>query len=65
MSGTTEAFARVKIDALLKDAGWDLIDGWSVIFEQSLPNGTQADYALCDRQGRPTNHRSGSRLPAI
>ena len=65
MSGTTEAFARVKIDALLKDAGWDLIDGSSVIFEQSLPDGTQADYALCDRQGRPTNHRSGCRLPAI
>ncbi len=53
MSGTTEAFARVKIDALLKDAGWDLTDGRSVVFEQSLPDGTQADYALCDRQGRP------------
>ena len=24
MGGTTEAFARVKIDALLKDAGWNL-----------------------------------------
>ena len=53
MSGTTEAFARVKIDALLKDAGWNLTDGSSVMFEQSLPDGTQADYALCDRQGRP------------
>ena len=30
MSGTTEAFSRVKIDALLKDAGWDLTDGVSV-----------------------------------
>ena len=29
MSGTTEAFARVKIDDLLKDAGWDLTDGSS------------------------------------
>ena len=53
MRGTTEAFARVKIDALLKDAGWNLTDGSSVVFEQALPDGTQADYALCDRQGRP------------
>ena len=53
MSGTTEAFARVKIDALLKDAGWDLTDGSSVLFEHALPDGTQADYVLCDRQGRP------------
>ena len=53
MSGTTEAFARVKIDALLKDAGWNLTDGSSVLFEHALPDGTQADYVLCDRQGRP------------
>ncbi len=53
MSGTTEAFARVKIDALLKDAGWDLTDGMSVLFEHVLADGTQADYVLCDRQGRP------------
>ena len=53
MSGTTEAFARVKIDALLKDAGWNLTDGSSVQFEHALPDGTQADYVLCDRQGRP------------
>ena len=53
MSGTTEAFARVKIDALLKDAGWNLTDGSSVLFEHALLDGTQADYVLCDRQGRP------------
>ena len=53
MSGTTEAFARVKIDAQLKDAGWNLTDGSSVLFEHALPDGTQADYVLCDRQGRP------------
>ena len=53
MTGTTEAFARVKIDALLKDAGWNLTDGSSVLFEHALPDGTQADYVLCDRQGRP------------
>ena len=38
MSGTTEAFSRVKIDALLKDAGWNLTDGSSVLFEYSLPD---------------------------
>jgi len=53
MSTKTEAFSRVKIDALLKDAGWDLTDGSSVLYEQVLPDGTRADYALCDRQGRP------------
>ncbi len=53
MNYKTEAFSRVKIDALLKDAGWNLTDGSSVLFEQSLPDGTQADYVLCDRQGRP------------
>ena len=53
MNGTTEAFARVKIDALLTDAGWNLIDGVSVLFEHALPDGTQADYVLCDRSGRP------------
>ena len=53
MSGTTEAFARVKIDALLQDAGWNLTDRSSVLFEHALPDGTQADYVLCDRQGRP------------
>ena len=53
MRDTTEAFARVKIDALLRDAGWNLPDGMSVRFEHALPDGTQADYVLCDRQGRP------------
>ena len=53
MSGTTEASARVKIDDLLEDAGWSLTDGASVLFEHALPDGTQADYVLCDRQGRP------------
>ena len=52
MSPTTEAFARVKIDALLKDAGWDLADGTSVLFEYTLTDGTRSDY-VCDRAGRP------------
>ena len=52
MSGTTEAFARVTIDALLTDVSWNLTDGSSVLFEYALPDGTQADYVLCDRQGK-------------
>ena len=53
MSGSTEAFSRVKIDALLKDSGWNLSDGVSVLFEHALPDGSRADYTLCDRSGRP------------
>jgi len=47
-----EAFARVKIDQLLKDADWALSDGQSVRFEYALGDGGKADYALFDRQGR-------------
>ena len=47
-----EAFARVQIDQLLKDAGWSLSDGLSVRFEYPLRDGGKADYALFDRQGR-------------
>lgn len=46
-----EAFARVKIDELLKDADWLPTDGHSVRFEYPLDDG-KADYALFDRQGR-------------
>ncbi len=53
MSGETEAFARTKIDALLGDANWDLTDGLSVLFDHEVPDGTRADYVLCDRRGRP------------
>ena len=53
MNGATEAFARVKIDTLLRDAGWSLTDGASVLYEHVLPDGTKADYVLCDRRGRP------------
>ena len=51
-SVTNEAFARVKIDQLLRDAGWKLTDGRSVRFEYPLDDGGKADYALFDRQGR-------------
>ncbi len=53
MTATTEAFSRVKMDGLLKDAGWILTDGVSVLFEHALADGTQADDTLCDRSRRP------------
>ena len=49
---TNEAFARVKIDALLTGQGWDTLDTNAVRFEVQLPDGTRADYVLCDRHGR-------------
>ncbi len=49
---TNEAFARVKIDALLAAQGWDTLDANAVRFEVQLPDGTRADYVLCDRHGR-------------
>ena len=51
--GTTEAFSRIRIDARLEDAGWNLTDGVSVLFEHALGDGSRADYVLCDRAGRP------------
>lgn len=47
-----EAFARVRIDRLLGDAGWRLTDGLSVRYEYPLGDGGRADYVLFDRQGR-------------
>lgn len=47
-----EAFARVKIDQLLKDADWSLSDGRSVRYEYALDDSGKADYVLFDRQGR-------------
>ncbi len=49
---TPEAFSRVIIDGLLKEVGWDLTDGQSVRYEYQLPDGSRADYVLCDRYGR-------------
>jgi type I restriction enzyme R subunit len=49
---TNEAFARIKIDQLLKDTDWRLTDGVSVRYEYPLDDGGRADYALFDRQGR-------------
>ncbi|WP_395711743.1 DEAD/DEAH box helicase family protein [Reyranella sp.] len=49
---TNEAFARVKIDQLLRDADWKLTDGRSVRYEYPLDDGGKADYVLFDRLGR-------------
>ncbi len=49
---TNEAFARVKIDQILENAGWRLTDGLSVRYEYPLGDGGRADYVLFDRQGR-------------
>ncbi len=49
---TNEAFSRVKIDAQLRDQGWDVLDTNAVRFEYVLPDRTKADYVLCDRNGR-------------
>jgi len=49
---SNEAFARVRIDALLSAQGWDTLDTNAVRFEIQLPDGTRADYVLCDRHGR-------------
>lgn len=49
---SNEAFARAKIDALLRDVRWSLTDGKSVRFEYVLGNGLRADYVLADRHGR-------------
>lgn len=49
---TNEAFARVQIDALLAAQGWNPQDPNAVRYEVVLPDGTRADYVLCDRHGR-------------
>lgn len=48
----TEAFSRALIDAQLAEADWKVTDGVSVRFEETLSDGTRADYVLCDRHGR-------------
>ena len=49
---TNEAFARVKIDALLAAQDWNIQDTNAVRFEAPMPDGKRADYVLCDRHGR-------------
>lgn len=47
-----EAFSRVLIDAMLAAQGWTVADPNAVRFEVVMPDGTRADYVLCDRHGR-------------
>jgi type I restriction enzyme R subunit len=49
----TEADARIVIDDLLRQAGWDPADKSQVLTEHALPNGGRADYVLCARNGHP------------
>ena len=46
---TNEAFSRVKIDAQLRDQGWEITNTSAVRFEYVLPDRTKADYGLCNR----------------
>lgn len=52
MPSANEAFSRVVIDAQLADQGWNTQDQNCVRYEYMLPDGTRADYVLCDRNGR-------------
>jgi len=52
MTRGNEAFSRVVIDTQLKDQGWNVHDQNSVRYEVVLPDGSRADYVLCDRHGR-------------
>lgn len=56
-----EAFARVKIDALLAAQGWNTQDPNAVRYEVVLPGSTRADYVLCDRHGRSVQDRQSAR----
>jgi type I restriction enzyme R subunit len=46
MGSTNEAFARIRIDAQLKEQGWDLTDRNAVRCEVTMPDGPRADYVL-------------------
>ena len=49
---TNEAYARVKIDQLLKGTEWKLTGGCSVRFEYPLDDGGKAEYTPFDRRRR-------------
>ena len=50
MPGTNEAFSRVKIDAQLKDQGWDVLNPNAVRFEYRVLSGW-----ACPAQGGPAS----------
>ena len=57
MDSTNETDARIVIDGLLKDAGWDPADKFQVVTEFPLKVGTtvaaRTDYVLLSGRGRP------------
>ena len=59
----TEAFSRVEIDRLLKDAAWNLTDGHSVRYEYCLSGGTRADYVLATGTAGPWRSSRPSARP--
>ncbi len=59
MSRTTEAFSRVKIDDLLKDAGWNRPDRWTL---ETL--GATEMLAHLERQGLLASAPANSRKPS-
>jgi type I restriction enzyme R subunit len=63
MTTGNEAFSRVVIDAQLADQGWNTQDHNSVCYEYVLPDGSRADYVLCDRHGRATAVIEAKRFP--
>ena len=50
---STEADARIVIDDLLRQAGWDPADKSQVLTEHASPECGRADYLLLSRNGRP------------
>ncbi len=64
-----EAFARIKIDQLLKDADWSLTDGRSGRFEYVLYEGGKADCALYGCWGTalavPTETSTAGHIPGV
>ena len=50
---STEADARIVVDDLLRQAGWDPADKSQVLTEHTTPDGGRADYLLLSRNGRP------------
>jgi type I restriction enzyme R subunit len=50
---TTEADARIVIDDLIRQAGWDPSDKSQVLTEHALSEGGRVDYLLLSRSGRP------------
>ena len=52
-SSNKETDARIVIDNLLRQVGWDPADKSQVITEHVTPDGSRADYVLLSQNGRP------------